>query len=228
MSRPKTRLPARVSQAQPFGILVFADGGNEYQYLEDSGALKNFKKGNELPSTQVKAIVQKIKSNLDNDAIDQIYWIVDGGDEHNQGKEFKKFYIEWRENTEPKKQKNSWLKLKIIINHPCLEYWFLLHKSEPPRDPTKNNFTVFSYHNKQCPSPCEKLQEHTDFKTNFSDYKKSGSNINEIATDKVGRNKAISRARALDAAKPTEITLENIFTYPCAEIYQLFEKCTKG
>ena len=229
MSRQKTKLPVHVTKRISENVVVYAEGGNEYFYLKASKALNSFRQGTQLPSTALDAVLQNIKSNMSNDAISQIYWIVDGGDEHNQVKSFKNFYLDWHSKKHPKDEgKNPyWSKLKILINHPCLEYWFLLHKCDPPIDPKTNTSRFFVYDKKEFPSPCNTLQKCADYKSAFPNRTKGVKEkdfINEIATNTVARSQAIARAKKLDAGKPPQTELKTVLSYPCAEIYQLFEK----
>lgn len=227
MSRPKSKIPARLIRSETKSIVVYAEGNNEYHYLRKCVSFK-FDKGTELPSTHVSAILQKIEQDMNNDAIEQIYWIVDGGDQHNnQSKEFKKFYFHWNENKDKKEKIPYWSKLKILINHPCLEYWFLLHKCDPPCG-QYGEFTFFAYgnHKGESLSPCRSLQESDCYTQSFPNRRKGTDDkefINEIAKNKTARTQAIQRAKCLEDKKPTSITQKTVLSYPCAQIYQLFD-----
>jgi hypothetical protein len=204
--------------------VIYTEGSNENFYLNEAGiSLEQGDKLHQKPA--IAATIDAIKRNLANDAIDQVYWIVDGGDEHNQTKVFKNFYLEWYKNHLKEQGKSPyWSKLKILINHPCFEYWFLLHKVDPPLASQKAKPLFFAYDQKKSPSPCNSLQESPEFMATFPSYSKGSKDktfIRSIAKNTDERKKAIRRAK--DLPVPTEITIKNCLSYPCAQIYQIFE-----
>jgi RloB-like protein len=228
MSRPRTALPTHVSARISKVVVVYAEGGNEYLYLKESKALDSFERGTRLAANALEAVLQNIKRDMSNEAINQIYWIVDGGDEHNQVKAFKDFYIKWYKAKDFDEGEDFyWSKLKILINHPCLEYWFLLHKSDPPCHSKTPEALLFKYDKRKMPSPCYTLQATSEYKNAFPDRQKGIEDrafIVSLANDAKARKQAIARAKDLDAKKQHPSTSKSVLSHPCAEMYLLFEK----
>lgn len=226
MKRNSNKLPDRLKNHPTAKIEVYAEGGNEYFYLRASGALVGFNEGAPLQKPAIKTCIEAIKRSMANEAIEQIYWIIDGGDEHNQVKEFKEFYLQCHTNKASNEGETPyWSKLKILINHPCLEYWFLLHKCDPPKDPKTGRPRFFAYDRKSSPSPCNLLLQCDDFNQGFPTHSKGTRDkafIKSIAENEAERNQAVKRAKALK--QPTTIDAKTVLSYPCAEIYLLFEQ----
>jgi hypothetical protein len=211
------QLPASVRVAgKP---VIYCEGGHENNYLRQLVTLKiiqDFQEGTKLAATNVELRVKQIMADLENDAIEQIIWIVDGGDEHiKKSKEFIAFYTEWK----TKRADDGWKKLSILINHPCFEYWLLLHKCDVPVDATGNAVLFLD---------AAALYEHVDFKSAFPGFNKNNSaNINkligEAAADKQGRNLAIKRAKQA-ASLAAQTSGKNLLKTSRAEMFELFDE----
>lgn len=225
MSRSKSLPPHVLKRGSNTNksCVIYPEGNNEIVYLKEAGIFPEQRKPLQKPA--IIATIDAIKKDLANDAIDQVYWIVDGGDEHNQTKDFKKFYLDWHKNhLKEQGEIPYWRKLKILINHPCFEYWFLLHKVDPPLASQTAKPRFFAYDQRKSPSPCNSLQESPEFMAAFPSYSKGSKDkgfIRAIAKKTDERKKAIRRAK--DLPVPTEITTKNCLSYPCAQIYQIFE-----
>lgn len=226
MSRSKSLPPhvlkrdARINKS----CVIYAEGRNEYFYLKEAGI--QFGRGDILcQKPAIVATINAIKNDLANEAIELVYWIVDGGDEHNQTKDFKKFYLDWHKNhLEEHGEIPYWKKLKILINHPCLEYWFLLHKADPPLASQTPTPRFFAYDSKRSPSPCNSLQASSEFRSAFPIYSKSDRLfIRSIAKNESERRKAIDRAKSLSLSKPSVINQNDVLSFPLAEIYKIFD-----
>lgn len=240
MTRPNSRLPSHVlKRQQTSSRVVFADC-NEYTYLEFSTVLPSFERGTKLPSNKLDQIIFSIEQKLNNETIDRVYWIVDGGDEHFQIKKFKQFYVKWKKERQAEEKVNKeqlankddgleldkpyWTKLHILINHPCLEYWLLLHKAEPPIDSKTKEVKFFEYDRKMAPSPCDSLQASEEFKQAFPNWKKGDRDmLKALAENKQKRNQAIKRAKILEERIPDNLTEKNLLNYPRAQFYEFFE-----
>lgn len=199
--------------------VIYCEGGYENTYLRQLVTLKiiqDFQEGTKLAATDVELRVKQITADLENDAIEQIIWIVDGGDEHIQkSKVFSDFYTEWQ----TKRADDGWKKLSILINHPCFEYWLLLHKCDAPVD-AKGNAVLFL--------DAAALYEYVDFKGAFPGFNKKNSAcmktlIGEAAAGKQGRNLAIKRAKQA-ASLAAQTSGKNLLKTSRAEMFELFDK----
>ena len=136
---------------------------------------------------------------------DQVFWIIDFDTILSETREAKKgkkpASQEFKEYYEKLKKRDN---VKIIINNPCLEFWFLLHFKEIGR--FFNN----------CDDAKKELQKHlTDYKKDEKYFKKQNNDI--YLRLKPHRNTALVNAKKL---------LEFNFEYPnksVSEMYVLFE-----
>ena len=118
----------KIQTKQAFAVVV--DGETEYWYLD---MLKQNE--TDIPFDIKPEILQKknIKQQYDlvtalsKDDYDKVFWIVDldvllkeEREKKNSTSSLQKFLIYWRKLS----KKN---KVVVIVNNPCLEYWFLLH-----------------------------------------------------------------------------------------------------
>jgi hypothetical protein len=210
MARAKPRsLPKAI---QPLGRpQIYAEGPNDYDYLTAlaaSSVILPYKKGTELMASQVKPRIESIKKDLDNDAIECVIWIVDGGDEHINGpKHFIEFYKEWQG-----KKDGEWKKLHVLINAPCLEYWFLLHRTDPPLDAKDAPI---------CFENAKTLDDSAVFKK-FCEEGKGANLVKAIVRDAAGRKQAIKRAEDL-SAQLNDLPDKKLLKIARAEMYQVFE-----
>ena len=214
------QLPASVRVAgKPVIYCEGGDGGHENNYLRQlvtSDIIQDYQKGTRSPATDVALRIKQIRADLENDAIEQIIWIVDGGDEYiKTSKEFIAFYTDWQ----IKRADDGWKKLRILINHPCFEYWLLLHKCDAPVD-AKGNAVLFL--------DAAALYKYVDFKGAFPGFNKDNSVymkklIEAAAADKQGRNLAIERAKAL-ASLAAQTSGKNLLKTSRAEMFELFDE----
>ncbi|CAN5809482.1 hypothetical protein BH11PSE12_BH11PSE12_21470 [soil metagenome] len=129
----RTRTPQSIPKfIAPLGQpKIYAEGKHEYGYLTalaESSVILPYAKGTSLTASEVKRRIEAIKRDLNDDAIECVIWIVDGGDQHiKKSSDFIKFYTKWLGEKD-----GEWKKLHVLINTPCLEYWFLLHRTDPP------------------------------------------------------------------------------------------------
>lgn len=210
--KPAVSVIKRIFPGGTVKPVIYCEGSHENTYLlalVKDRVLSEYEKGTELTATEITRRVDAIKRDLANDAVEQIYWIVDGCDNHiKQSKPFEKFYDDWLT-----KKVGDWKKLDILINSPCFEYWFLLHKIDPPVD--SNDKLI-------CYVDAKALYDSSEFKKQLP--KGKGVNlVKEIANDKIGRKQAIKRAQSLDC-KNLNTTKKQRFSVARAEIYRLFSK----
>lgn len=206
---------ARLFSKDVIKPVIYYEGGDEDNYLNqlfDDEVIKPFEKGTKLQATEIKKRIDEIQMDLKNDAIEQIIWIVDGGDLHiKESKFFKTFYCNWLKN----KDTNDFRKLSILINAPCLEYWFLLHKVDAPT--TNSTPTLFENANVLLGSQV--------FKVCFP-AGKGGSLPTKMAMDNIGRKTAIERAKTLPQL---EACVTNTFQKAArAEMFQLFDRDSRA
>ena len=210
----RTRTPNSIPKfiAIPGQPQIYAEGKHEYKYLSalaDNGAILPYAKGTLLPSTEVERRIEAIKRDIDNDAIECVIWIVDGSDQHikERTNHFIPFYIEWLS-----KKDKEWEKLHVLINTPCLEYWFLLHRTDPPLNDKKGVPICFENAKALLDSPI--FIEHC---------KAKGANlVSAVVRDAAGRKKAIQRAKNL-SNHLNNLAEKNLMKVARAEMYQIFE-----
>jgi hypothetical protein len=191
---------------------IYAEGKHDYNYLTtltNNGVILKWRQGTRLRSTEIKRRIEAIRLDIDNEAIEHVIWIVDGRDQHiKESQPFIKFYKEWRV-----KKDSEWKKLHILINSPCLEYWFLLHRTDPPLDVKKGTPICFE-------NPTA-LDDSTEFKKHCPEGK--GANlVRNIAENAVERKQAIQRAKSLNN-QLNHLTEKNLLNIARAEMYQVFE-----
>lgn len=210
----RTRIPTSIPKffAVPGQPKIYAEGKHDYSYLTrlaEIGVILEYAQGTKLPSTAVKRRIEAIQRDIDdNDAIDCVIWIVDGGDDHIKAPTFIKFYKEWLS-----KKDGEWKKLHILINSPCLEYWFLLHRTDSPIDAKKGVPTCFKNG--------DALLESPEFKKHCQEGK--GANlVKAIVSDTAGRNQAIRRANGL-SSQLKNLAEKNLLNVARAEMYQIFD-----
>lgn len=111
----------------PEAIAVIVDGETEKWYLEKMKEVErlNIQIKPELASRktidgQIKFVCEKLKEEYD-----KVYWVLDA-DTIIKEEQQKKGIIE-KLKKEVVKLKEEYDNLKILINTPCLEFWFLLH-----------------------------------------------------------------------------------------------------
>ena len=201
----------------PATQIFYCEGSHEYTYfstLATQNAIASFEQGTPLTAADIVPRIEAIKRDLKNDAIERVVWIVDGGDEHiNQSKKkkgkkhFFEFYKEWLA-----KKDDEWSKLLILIISPCLEYWLLLHRTDPPVD---------AQGRPRCFKDANELRESDEFKK-YCPEGKGAALVKAIAKDLNGRKQAIKRARKLAEPLSENLSEKDLFGVARAEIFQLF------
>ena len=207
-STPKSIPKSTPLQAHP---KIYAEGKHDYKYLTalaGNGAILPYAKGTLLVATAVKRRIEAIKRDIGNDAIECVIWIVDGGDQHiKDSTHFIAFYKKWLS-----KKNGDWKKLHVLINTPCLEYWFLLHRIDPPLD-TKDVPICFEN--------ADALFESVEFKKHCPEGK--GANlVSAVVRDAAGSKQAIQRAKNL-SNHLNKLAEKNLIKVARAEMYQIFE-----
>lgn len=209
----RTRTPRSIPKfiAVPGQSKIYAEGKHDYDYLTvlvENGVILQYVKGTQLRSTEVKLRIEAIKQDLVNDAIECVIWIVDGGDDHIKAPTFIKFYKEWLS-----KKDNDWKKLHVLINAPCLEYWFLLHRTDPPLNIKEGDPICFENANALLDSP--------EFKKHCQEGK--GANlVRTIAGSVIERKQAMKRAKNL-RDQLIDLKDKKLLNIARAEMYQVFE-----
>ncbi len=218
MARPRTpqSLTQRLFANNVIKPVIYCEGTHEYSYLSKLAELrviKDYQQGIKVQATAIEARINTIKRDLNNESIEQVVWIVDGGDEHiKSSKDFKNFYGQWLE-----KRESEWSKLHILINSPCLEYWFLLHHTDPPTDAKKCVV---------CFADATSLEICSEFKQ-CCPRGKGAELVKLTAKNASGRKKAIKRAKKL-LSLLTDLSEKKRFTVARAEIFYLFDEASKA
>lgn len=214
--QPNNRILNAIRNQTPIRPKIYTEGTHDNDYLEGLAKQKvitPFTQGTKLPASAVKLRIEAIEKDLNNEAIEYIIWIVDGGDQHiKKSSHFIKFYKKWKD-----RKINPLQKLYILLNTPCLEYWFLLHRTDAPLN-NKNNTALYF-------QDASALFNSKEFKKICPEGK--GNNLVEAnITNKAERNKAIARATDLYNQIDPLIHRSNDDKFLClarAEIYQIFE-----
>lgn len=191
-------MPRRKQHRAPKEVfLIIVDGETEKWYLEMLKTSISHPRINikpELPKK--KALYQIEKMIIDNSKdYDKIIWIVDY-DEIIHNRHEQKF-----QNIQQTLSKLQ--NVEILINNPCLEFWFLLH------------FCDTSKFFPNCKTAEKELKKHlNDYEKTQAYFKNNRSNIYEKL--KPFKNKAIQRAKKIET---------NPFNSspPKAQLYKLFD-----
>ena len=211
MARARTPTSIPKSDSIPGQPKIYAEGSHEYSYLTalaDRRVILPYAKGAPLQATAIKSRINAIERDIDNDAIECVIWIVDGGDDHIKAPTFIKFYKEWLS-----KKDNDWKKLHVLINAPCLEYWFLLHRTDPPLNVKEGDPICFENANALLDSP--------EFKKHCQEGK--GANlVRTIAGSVIERKQAMKRAKNL-RDQLIDLKDKKLLNIARAEMYQVFE-----
>jgi hypothetical protein len=211
MARPRTLKSIPKSVAIPGQPKIYAEGKHDYAYLTglaQSDVILNYLKGTQLQATEVKQRIEAIEKDLNNDAIECVIWIVDGGDQHiKKSKHFTDFYEKWQG-----KKDGDWKKLHVLINAPCLEYWFLLHRTNPP---LLDNDSPICFEN------ADALLNSAEFKKHCAEGK-GGTLVKAIFNDDAGRKKARQRAEGL-SGQLNGLPDKNLLKIARAEMHRIFE-----
>lgn len=207
MARARTPKSIPKSVAIPGQPKIYAEGKHDYAYLTgltERYVILNYLKGTKLPATEVKQRIEAIEKDLNNDAIECVIWIVDGGDQHiKKSKHFTDFYGKWQG-----KKDGEWKKLHVLINAPCLEYWFLLHRTDPP---LHDNGSPICFEN------ADALLVSSEFNSHCAEGK--GANlVKTIFNDDAGRRQAMKRAEGL-SGQLNDLPDKNLLKIARAEMH---------
>ncbi len=203
------------------GIKLYVEGSTERSYLDYlmvAGVIRSCTIDPKLQGTQVQLIIEQIKRDLDNDAIDMVVWVVDGGDEHIRGKnaprkqkkklsDFQIFYKKWLDDGLNGKSE----KLRVLINQPAIEFWTLLHHT--------NCATYFASY--------ADLIDSQELKNAMPNFTKGQSTkyLKSVSAKNCGqRVTAIKRAEILDKTNQGKTSEEKAeLKISQAQIHQIFE-----
>ncbi len=117
----------KIQTKQAFAVVV--DGKTEYWYLQMLIHNEPYISSNIKPQVPKKNIDQQYKlvTKLSEEEYDKVFWIVDldvllkeEREKKNNPSPLQKFLSYWQ-------QLPKLNKVVVIVNNPCLEYWFLLH-----------------------------------------------------------------------------------------------------
>ena len=117
----------KIQTKQAFAVVV--DGKTEYWYLQMLIHNEPYISSNIKPQVPKKNIDQQYKlvTKLSEEEYDKVFWIVDldvllkeEREKKNTPSPLQKFLSYWQ-------QLPKLNKVVVIVNNPCLEYWFLLH-----------------------------------------------------------------------------------------------------
>ena len=208
-TRPPVSLRKRIFSCDGIKTIIYCEGKHENTYLSELVKLKTIKpyeKGTGLQASAIKLRIKQILQDLNNDAVEQVFWIVDGGDEHiKKSSEFKRFYAKWLTNKD-----GDFQKLDIMMNSPCFEYWFLLHKIDP---------LVDSKGNPICYADAKELYNSQEFKSQCPNGK-GAQLVRDMVSDAQGRYNAIERAKTL-LPLLENLNEKKLFSVARAEIFRL-------
>ena len=204
------------------GIKLYVEGKTEREYLQAlmrNEVIKFCTIDPQLQGNSVERIIEQIfHQDLNNDAIDLVIWIVDGGDEHICGAQaakkrkkklsiFQIFYQQWL-NAE---SSENWAKLHILVNQPAIEFWTLLHFE---------NCSVFF-------ANCDALLSSQELQDAIPGFTKgqSGQKLRALTSlNSVERNLAIRHAAGLDEANRNKgLEEKTALGLAQAQIYQIFD-----
>lgn len=204
--REKRKIP--IKSIPKFAILV--DGECEYYYIQMLKRNENVRHANIEPQIPQRKKLSELYQKVIELALhyDKVFWIIDLDVVIKESKEKKKGnrrpldelkqYVE----TIAKNQRNA----TIIINNPCLEFWFMLHFED----------TATYYDN--CVKVIRKLKKHPL----VSDYNKSCNYFTNKNNDIYKRLKPLLKTAIVHSKKAKAFDFKN----PCmglSEMAQLFE-----
>jgi hypothetical protein len=212
MSRKNKRGNQKPQIRKSFALIV--DGDNESWYIDqlkkqEKDILTGLSLHPALPQKKKLEDLYELIKKLENEGYDKIFWIIDFDTIIKEAKEakaklckFKKYYKELEDSK----------KIIIIVNNPCLEYWFLQHFTQ-----TSKYFNSY-----------EDLKK--DIKKHIKDYDKTnkfyftcngGKGIYSLL--KPYLKTAILNSKKLAKFTFDETEIENYET-GVAEMYKLFEE----
>lgn len=169
---------------------VLVDGETEQIYL-NSFKTPNLHIKPELPKK--KALIKMYKYfKQEKNNFNKSFWIID-------------LDVPIRENrlNDVKRYKQE-LKDEILINNPCLEFWFLLH-----------------YEIKNFPNDCKKIESY--LKNTFDDFKTYDKSAKEMK--KIIPKLKDKLSIAIKNSKNRECDFDNLMS--CSEMYRFFEEIFK-
>jgi hypothetical protein len=202
--RIKRRTPIKVKPK--FAIVI--DGETEFWYLQ------MLKRNEKLVSVDIKPEIPQKKKLSDqylkvielSNSYDKVYWIVDLDVILSESLLVKKghkkaidLFLEYKRNIE-----SSQSNIILIINQPCLEFWFLIH------------FEVNAQQFSHCEEARKKLKKH------LPDYEKNGKYFTRQGSDIYLRLKPNLETAVKNSKKLPSYDKENLYQ-GISEMYSLFE-----
>lgn len=203
-------------------IALIVDGKDEKWYIEEVKRrypCSKFKKMKIKPDLAAKKKVEDLfnfakQKSEGNDGFSKIFLIIDMDSILKEASEFERFkvyyekYIGIKRHTLSTKKISDykWMeKLTLIINNPCLEFWYLLHHKKTNK--FYQNFNAMEKDLKKVPN----LQ---DYEKSEKYYKEKGSIYDKLKGE-IGISTACSNAEPFDIGK-----VQNMGG---SEMYKLFE-----
>lgn len=210
MARQIKNLPTKKES-----VAVIADGGTEQWYLQ-----LLFRHHNLHVTLKPELSSKTIKNQYEllSDLVkkyDRVLWIIDldvilkdNKESKNPGQtlnQFKTYY---------EKAKNKWAdRVSIIINNPCLEYWYLLHN---------NDKTTKYYPNYDSMKP--ELRKFVIDNRLFKDYDKKEKD--DYRAGEGIYKKLLPYLAKMDFSKLKAFNIEKCEEESCSEMYKLFSLLT--
>jgi len=196
--------------------LVYVEGETEVIYLLNFNSREHpFIIKPELPRNyEIKKQFMEIKRLIEIETeYEKIYWILDGDQivHNNELETFKRILKEIKQNKTLKE------KVILLVNNPCLEFWFLLHFKPTTRKYIRCEHTIKDLKNiHKSPNINEKT-----LKKLINNYCKNANYIEKLIPHlKSYTETAIENAKRIGDFNPQEIN-------SCAEIYKLMEEIIK-
>jgi len=204
--REKRRIP--IKSIPKFAALV--DGECEYWYIKMLKRNENVRHVNIEPQIpQRKKLCEQYQRAIElAQHYDKVFWIIDLDVVIKESKETKKGNIkpldELKQYVETiSKSQNN---VSIIINNPCLEFWFLLHFED----------TVLYFDN--CAKVIRKLKNHSL----VSDYKKSCDYFTNKSNDIYKKLKPLLKTAIMHSKKAQAFDFKNPYS-GSSQMSRLFE-----
>jgi hypothetical protein len=174
--------------------LLIVDGESEIVYLKSLKSSNIFIEPTIPKKKSFDSIYNFFKKSIESKKYDEIFWIVDL-DVVVKEKKLDSL-IEYRKKYENRRD------ISILINNPCLEFWFCLH-----------------YELKNFKNSCKDVISYLKRKDEFKSYSKKGKDIESIS------KRLLSRLDiAIKNAKSRGCSLERDNLLSCSMMHILFEK----
>jgi ribosomal protein L22 len=203
--RRRKRIPKKV-------YLIYVDGESEIAYLRTFNSRNSpIKIRPELPNN--KALIKQfedIKDLVTENSYEKIFWLIDGDKVIHDGK------VSTLRQIFSQVSKSIFLrnKVMILINNPCLEFWFLLHFKLSGKGYINCNQVIEDL--RKISQDCEISNGH--LKSLLSNYSKNAKKIEKLAE----LLKEYLKSAVDNATKLGNFSFKDLNS--CAEIYKFFEE----